>query len=97
MIRQSGRRAEVRYVSGEELMSALAAKLQEEAHEPAEALDSRENLIEELADLTEVMSALMAIRGIDQRDVVEAARVKAMRRGRFESGAWLRTTKFEVR
>ena len=89
LIRQSGRRADVRHLSGEELVGALGAKLREEAQEAAEALDSREKLIEELADLTEVMSALMAIRGIPEHDVVAAARAKALQRGRFESGTWL--------
>ena len=55
LIRESGRRADVRYLSGQELVSALGAKLREEAREAAEALDSRENLIDELADVTEVM------------------------------------------
>lgn len=91
LIRESGRLAEVRYLSGGELASALAAKLQEEAHEAAVAVHSREALVEELADLTEVMSALMALHGIDQREVAEAAQQKASRRGRFETGAWLTT------
>jgi predicted house-cleaning noncanonical NTP pyrophosphatase (MazG superfamily) len=91
LIRESGRLAEVRYLSGGELASALAAKLREEAQEAAETVDRRERLIEELADLTEVMSALMALQGIDQREVAEAAQHKAPRRGRFDTGAWLTT------
>ena len=71
-------------------MGALGAKLREEAQEAAEALDSREKLIEELADPTEVMSALMAIRGISEHDVVAAAQAKALQRGR-SSRAGLRT------
>jgi predicted house-cleaning noncanonical NTP pyrophosphatase (MazG superfamily) len=89
LIRQSGRQADVRHLSGEDLVSALGAKLREEAQEAADALDSREKLIEELADITEVMSALMAIRGIPEHDVVAAAQAKALQRGRFESGTWL--------
>ena len=89
LIRESGKDAQVRYLSGSDLMGALAAKLEEEASEAALAIDSREALVEELADLYEVMSGLIALRGIRWREVVEAADAKAKRRGRFESGAWL--------
>jgi hypothetical protein len=36
--------------------------------------------------------ALMALRGIEGDELVDAAHVKAARRGRFETGAWLTTT-----
>ena len=85
LIRQSGRRADVRHLAGEELVGALGAKLREEAQEAAGALDSREKLIEELAEFMEVMSALMALHGIDQHKVIDAAQKKALCRGRFET------------
>jgi predicted house-cleaning noncanonical NTP pyrophosphatase (MazG superfamily) len=92
IIRESGRHAEVRYLSGTELASALGAKLCEEAHEARDAADYRESLIEELADLTEVMSALMALRGIEQYEVLDAAEKKAALHGRFTTGTWLTST-----
>jgi predicted house-cleaning noncanonical NTP pyrophosphatase (MazG superfamily) len=89
LIRQSGRDVAVRYLSGEELRGALGAKLSEEAQEAAEAVGNRQALVEELADLTEVMSALTALLGIDQQEVLDAAEEKALRRGVFEAGAWI--------
>lgn len=59
IIRKSGRHAEVRYLSGAELVGALVAKLCEEAQGVRQAVDDRDLLVEELADLTEVISALM--------------------------------------
>jgi len=91
LIRESGRYPQVRHLSGRELMDALAAKLQEEAREAAEAIVDRDHLLEELADVYEVMQALMALHGIQWRDVVGEADTKAQRRGRFETGAWLTT------
>lgn len=70
-------------------MTALAAKLIEEAAEAAGAVDDRDALVEELADVTEVMAALMALRGIGQQEVFHAAMVKASACGRFETGAWM--------
>lgn len=91
LIRQSGRCNEVRHLSGGELAKALAAKLCEEAQESAEALGNRQALVEELADLTEVMSALTASLGIGQQEILDAAAEKALRRGVFETGAWVAT------
>ena len=88
-IRESGRQAEVQYLSGADLAKALVAKLCEEAKEAADAVEKPESLLEELADITEVMLALMRLNGIRDHDVAQAAEVKALQRGRFESGAFL--------
>ena len=79
----------MRYLSGDELVRALGAKLREEAAEAAEVSRERDALVEELADVTEVMSALMARREISEQEVLDAARAKAIRRGRFELGVCL--------
>lgn len=63
LIRADGREANVQHVTGPELVTAFTAKLQEEAQEAAEAVDSREKLIDELADVTEVMQALARLSG----------------------------------
>ena len=89
LIRQSGRKVNVRHLSGEELTVALAAKLSEEAQEVADAVGDRQALIEELADLTEVMSALTALFDIDKQEVLNAAREKVSKRGGFDTAAWI--------
>jgi predicted house-cleaning noncanonical NTP pyrophosphatase (MazG superfamily) len=86
IIRESGRPADVRYLSGAELLTALA-KLIEERLKPL--VQSMTATHEELADVTEVMAALMALRGIGQQEVFHAAMVKASACGRFETGAWM--------
>jgi predicted house-cleaning noncanonical NTP pyrophosphatase (MazG superfamily) len=89
LIRQSGRKVNVRHLSGEELTTALAAKLAEEAQEVANAVGNRQALVEELADVTEVISALTALLAIDRQEILEAARQKASVRGGFEAGIWI--------
>jgi predicted house-cleaning noncanonical NTP pyrophosphatase (MazG superfamily) len=89
LIRQSGRKVNVRHLSGEELTDALAAKLSEEAQEVADAVGNRQALIEEMADITEVISALREVNNISDDDLAEAIRVKALQRGRFDDGAFL--------
>ncbi|PRC55261.1 phosphoribosyl-ATP pyrophosphohydrolase, partial [Mycobacterium sp. ITM-2017-0098] len=66
MIRASGRRAEVRHLDGRDLLDALCAKLCEEAEEVADAAEDRDKLTDELADVTEVLAALMKLRGITE-------------------------------
>lgn len=89
LIRESGRDVEVQYLSGADLVKALVAKLFEEAQEVSEAINDRESLLDELADLREVMLAMMTLRGIQPREVLEAAERKTALRGRFADGAWL--------
>lgn len=68
--------------------SALRAKLEEEAREVAEA-ESRTSMLEELADVYEVLLALARSASFDLRDVQEAARSKAEQRGAFERRLYL--------
>jgi predicted house-cleaning noncanonical NTP pyrophosphatase (MazG superfamily) len=96
LIRQSGRTVEVRYLNGEELIAALGAKLVEEAQEAAQVVQSRKDLLEELADVREVIAALMAARGITDHELAEAAVTKAQERGAFHSGAWLDSSNFKT-
>ena len=55
IIRKSGRNPIVRQVEADEKIKYLAMKLQEEAAELAEALVNNSNIMEEMADLTEVV------------------------------------------
>ncbi len=89
IIRKSGSEPEVLHLSGDELVVALGAKLVEEAQEAAEVVNSRDDLVEELADLREVISALVTARRITEQELVEAAERKRRERGGFGSGAWL--------
>lgn len=89
LIRQSGRKPDVRHLVGDALAAALGEKLVEEAREAADAVGSRGHLVEELADVREVMVALMAARGITDKEVAEAAIGKVQERGAFDSGSWL--------
>lgn len=67
--------------------AALTAKLVEEAREVA-AAQTRAELVEELADVAEVILALTAAHGIDAAEV-EAARVaKRDKRGGFDDRVW---------
>ncbi len=89
IIRASGREPRVRYIAGEELVAALGAKLCEEAQEAADVVGSRQQLVEELADVQEVLTALMKATGITREEVGRMAATKALERGGFEDGAWL--------
>ena len=89
LIRADGRMAEVRHLTGDALVAALGAKLVEEAREAAEAVGGRERLLEELADVREVVAALMDARGITDEELADAATAKAQQRGAFRTGAWL--------
>lgn len=65
----------------EEFRQALRTKLVEEAQEAAAATDA--DLVTELADLCEVMDALMAVHGIDREIVLKEQQRRQLERGGF--------------
>ncbi|WP_125778442.1 nucleoside triphosphate pyrophosphohydrolase [Antribacter gilvus] len=78
-----GSHLETRVLGGPEFAQALRSKVVEEAQEVAEAR-TREALVEELADLLEVVSALARVEGIDEGSVRERAEQKRRSHGGFE-------------
>ena len=82
IIRQSGNQCEVANMSEVEFRQALREKLIEEAQEAAVA--TPENLVSELADLQEVIDALLTVYGIEREDVLTQQRRKRVERGGFD-------------
>jgi predicted house-cleaning noncanonical NTP pyrophosphatase (MazG superfamily) len=83
IIRQAGNQYEVETMSEAELTQALREKLLEEAREAA-AARSPEDLVSELADLQEVIDALLTVYGIEREAVVKEQRRKRTERGGFD-------------
>jgi len=81
IIRDSGRKYEVIEMSEEEYLQALRVKLLEEAQEAFKA-DSQE-LVTELADLFEVIDALIEVCSIARESVLEKQRIRKIERGGF--------------
>ena len=73
-----------------QFLALLNAKIEEEAHEVQEAFQKgdREALIEELADLYEVLSSYSSLNDISQDEIKAARQSKAIKRGRFW-GRWI--------
>lgn len=79
-----GRKANFKILSNEEYLIELDKKLFEEAHEFIE-----EHSVEELADLTEVISAIMKFKNISLEDVEKARKLKNDKKGKFDSKIYL--------
>ncbi len=86
IIRKSGREPDVERVSGEWLGLALKDKLVEEACELRQA----EDMYEELADVLEVVDAIIEYNGIDRPRLELAKKEKLDRAGGFREGYVLR-------
>ena len=88
---RDGVRYEVDELESDAYREALAAKVVEEAEE-LRAASAREDVVKELADVLEVLEAVMRVEGIDMGEVrsVQAARREA--RGGFERRLRLRWT-----
>lgn len=79
-----GRKANYKILNDEEYLKELDKKLFEEAHEFVE-----EHSVEELADLAEVISAIMKIKGVSMEKVIEARKMKNDKKGAFENKIYL--------
>ena len=81
IIRQAGRECEVETMSLKDYHQALLNKLVEEAKEAVEA--DPDNLVEELADVYEVIDAIIANLGIDKDTVLTKQGQKRQNKGGF--------------
>ena len=87
-IRANGDECVTRTISGDEFKDALRKKLIEETEEVVKA-ENPELLKWELADVLEVVEALIAAHKIDPNDVAECKKEKKRRRGGFTKGVML--------
>lgn len=86
IIRQAGKTCTVRPLTAPEYQAALRDKLIEEAQEVV-APDA--DLVTELADLCEVMTALMEVNGLTWETVTATQSQRRDQRGGFAHRLWL--------
>lgn len=79
IIEESGKRCKVRVLDDEEYLRMIDAKLDEELAEY-----HKDQNIEELADLLEVIYAAVSARGYDAKQLEEVRAAKAEERGGFQ-------------
>ena len=87
IIEKSGRRCKTEVLSDEECLRYLNKKLLEEANE---YLESEE--IEELADLEEVLRAILKLRSVSYEEFEELRNKKSDERGSFDKKLLLKET-----
>jgi predicted house-cleaning noncanonical NTP pyrophosphatase (MazG superfamily) len=88
IIEASGRSAQVRQLIGKAFERALHDKLAEETAELCDAKTAGE-VLEEAADVLEVVRAIASGHGHDLSEVIRAADAKRAARGGFDSRLWL--------
>ena len=84
----SGIAVEHRVMAGEEYVCALIKKLHEEVNEVATASDPKE-ILEELADVLEVMMAMAGAHGFDLQAIAKKAQEKKAAKGGFDQGTYV--------
>lgn len=88
--RESGHTYVGRKLEGKELVNALVAKLHEEADEVDGAL-SHDGLVEELADVQQIIDDLCTVSSISKKDMTTVMTKKAARKGGFLQGEYIET------
>ena len=87
IIEEAGKKASWRMLSDDEFRTALKAKALEEAEELFEASD--DSLLAELADLSEVIDAILRAYDLSRKDLEALRRLKREERGGFTSKTFL--------
>ncbi|HMS93461.1 MAG TPA: nucleoside triphosphate pyrophosphohydrolase [Candidatus Saccharibacteria bacterium] len=87
---ESGHTFTGRKLKGKELVNALVAKLHEETDEVDGAL-SHDELVEELADIQQIIDDLCTVSGISKKDMTAVMTKKAARKGGFLQGEYIET------
>lgn len=88
IISDDGKKANTRILNTEEFRIALYEKLIEEATELKQA-STKQDVVEELADIYEVIEELLIINKIDINDIETARIKKNFKRGTFEDRIFL--------
>ncbi len=91
IVAQSGLTAVTRALNDEEFVAALRAKISEEASELADAPE--EEIAEEIADLQEVILALLAALRLSPDEIERVRRERAEARGAFATRTFLVETR----
>ena len=84
IIEKDGKKAIFTKIIGSELNEALVKKLSEEGQEFLEAIN-----IEELADILEIVHALIELNNFELDDVEQIRKSKQEQRGAFKEGIFL--------
>ena len=90
IIESSGKVPITCQVSGPDLIAALRVKAKEEVDELFEA--EHQQLLEEIADVYEVLRALVVCENHTWSEIEEIAKDKRIKRGGFTEGLWLLET-----
>ena len=93
VVAAGGERAKIRRLSPEELRAALKIKLVEEAFEARDA--TADELVQELADVLEVVDALIEASHISPSEQQKVQNAKRLSRGGFKEGIMLLETKLD--
>lgn len=91
MLDKNGGETETKILNDEEYIKCLYEKLKEECNEVIEA-DSRKDLIEELADLHEVILSLAKAKNIGMEEIESTRIKKREKRGGFDSKIFLKSS-----
>ncbi len=91
IIEKDGKKAIVSTLNDEQYKEELLKKLLEEANEVANSSNSNE-MLEELADVLEVIRYLAKINGKELNDIVAIADKKKEKRGGFDDKVFLEKT-----
>ena len=90
-IKSNGEESIIRILDDEEYRSELYKKLLEESQEVINS-KNKEEMIEELADVLEILKSIAELNDKNLEDIIEVAKQKRLKRGGFKKRIFLEKT-----
>lgn len=87
---EAGHELDHEYLKDRKLLDALCRKLHEEADEVNGAL-GLEQLVEEIADVQQIIDDICAVSGIEKMDIENVRSKKEKKKGGFKKGVYIKT------
>lgn len=91
IIEANGEKCKARILGEKEYIKELEIKIDEEVKEFLKA-ETKENAVEELADIQEVMLALLKVYGVSLEEFEDIRKKKSDKRGAFDDRIYLEET-----
>ena len=89
ILQREGLDFSTRNLAGDELGRALIAKLKEEVAEMEEIFDIPTGLVQEIADVYEVLVAIIRHKGLSEHSILRVMQDKCEERGDFSEGIFV--------
>ncbi len=91
IIKKNNQKGDFEKLNKKEFQKALLKKLEEETKEVIEAKDNKEELINEISDIYEIIDAMIESFNLNKKEIIQKQKDKRRKRGGFKERIFLKS------